>query len=63
MESIHDMPKTQDKPKRRNIDPAEWVVKELSIEAIEKGYRGFKPYVEHLLEEHAKKRVAKKKAQ
>lgn len=58
-DNIHDMPKDQ-RPKRRNIDPAEWIVNALTHEAIDKGFRGFKPYAEHILEEAAKKVLAKK---
>lgn len=47
---------------RKNLDVTEQTAKTLSIEAIEKGFKTFKEYAQHLLEAAAEKAQAKKKA-
>lgn len=39
---------------RKNIDVSKEAIKNLSIKAIEKGFKNFKRYAEHLLEKAAK---------
>jgi hypothetical protein len=53
--------KKMEEKQRKNLDFTSETIKVLSIEAIEKGFGNFKNYVEHLIEEHAKKRINKKK--
>jgi hypothetical protein len=45
---------------RKNLDITEYCIRNLSLEAIERGFKSVKAYMEHILEDAGKKAAKKK---